>query len=112
MFGEQQHTEELCVTVRMTHNVWGLERNWMFVFVCERTCYQCLTGGRLWLLFSGTVGETNDISTPKGTGEADMFEKRRHNYAEHVCVGMEEKMGPEQTQNTHEQRNYSLRDTV
>ena len=30
----------------------------------------------------------------------------------HLYVGMEEKMGPGKTQNTHEQRNYNLRDTV
>lgn len=41
------------------------------VFLCVRACvcYQCLTGGRLWLLLSGTVRETNDISTPKGAGK-------------------------------------------
>lgn len=57
------------------HSVQALKRNWIeyicvcfCVCVCARTCYQCLTGGRLWLLFCGTVQETNDISTPKGGG--------------------------------------------
>lgn len=73
MLGEQQHTVTVCVTDRMAGNVQGLKRNWIeyeCFCVCPRacTCYQCLTGGRLWLLFSGTVQDTNDISTPKGGG--------------------------------------------
>ena len=36
-FGEPQHTQEVCVTVRMMHNVQGLKRNWI-KFICVFMC--------------------------------------------------------------------------
>lgn len=68
-----------------------LKENWLDVFVfvlhvcvCVCTCYECLTGWRLWLLFFGTIWETNDISSPKASGRqidtAACLKSGRHNY--------------------------------
>lgn len=75
------------LTGRMMHNVKG-KLAWCicvcFACVCVCTCYECLTGWRLWLLFSGTVWETNDISSPKASGRqidtAACSKSGRHNY--------------------------------
>lgn len=77
------------VTGRMMHNVkgklaWCICVCFACVCVCVCTCYECLTGWRLWLLFFGTIWETNDISSPKASGRqidtAACLKSGRHNY--------------------------------
>lgn len=56
VIGEQQHTEEVCVC--HTNAIFsGLREagSSVCVYVCAYTCYRCLTGGKRWLLISGTV---------------------------------------------------------